>query len=104
MIAFKFMLVLVLSMLSAIAAAPVSTEEGLTKLEQKVKMLELGQRIARLEGVHKNSVKEKFSVSDIGNAIGDFTGDMGNFLTRRTDNHVALSIQGQKRHATRHKF
>ena len=59
MIAFKSMLVLVLSMLSAIAAAPVSTEEGLTKLEQKVKMLELGRRLARLEGVHKNNVKEK---------------------------------------------
>ena len=46
--AFKSML-LVLSMLSAIAAATVSTEEGLTKLEQKVKMLELGQRLARLD-------------------------------------------------------
>ena len=58
--AFKSML-LVLSMLSAIAAAPVSTEEGLTKLEQQVKMLELGQRLARLEGVHKMNVWEKVS-------------------------------------------
>ena len=56
--AFKSML-LVLSMLSAIAAAPVSMEEGLTKLEQQVKMLEIGQRLASLEGVHKKDVKEK---------------------------------------------
>ena len=57
----KYGLVL-LSMLSGIAAAPVSPvsmEASIAKLEQQVKMRELGHRLASLENVDESDVKEQ---------------------------------------------
>ena len=56
----NLMMTVFIMMLAVVAAVPVAPETRLTKLEQKVKMLELGRRLANLEGVKEDPlVKEE---------------------------------------------